>query len=50
MAVRYINTCLWSGVILEKLLRGSKIEVFVSEGGHACVSVHALSMCVCVFA
>ena len=34
------------GIFLEKLLRGGKIEIFVSKGGHACVRVHALIVCV----
>ncbi len=32
------------GIFLEKLLRGGKIEIFVSKGGHACVRVHAFQM------
>ncbi len=36
----------YSGIFLEKLLRGGKIEIFVSKGGHACVRVHALIVCV----
>ncbi len=35
-----------AGIFLEKLLRGGKIEIFVSKGGHACVRVHALIVCV----
>ncbi len=35
-----------SGIFLEKLLRGGKIEIFVSKGGHAYVRVHALIVCV----
>ncbi len=46
------DRCRWSkkhvrsGIFLEKLLRGGKIEIFVSKGGHACVRVHALIVCV----
>ncbi len=37
---------MYTGIFLEKLLRGGKIEIFVSKGGHACVRVHALIVCV----
>ncbi len=43
--ITHVFNCL-AGIFLEKLLRGGKIEIFVSKGGHACVRVHALIVCV----
>ncbi len=43
----YLQTkFIFTGIFLEKLLRGGKIEIFVSKGGHACVRVHTLIVCV----